>query len=37
MKTADVGNILNFDFSDFFGKEYLTFLDSTEPHQATHT
>ena len=25
------GNILNFDLSDFFGSEYLSFLDSTEP------
>ena len=24
------GNILNFDLSDFFGSEYLSFLDSTE-------
>ena len=25
------GNILNFDLSDFFGSEYLSFLDSIEP------
>ena len=25
------GNNLNFDLSDFFGSEYLSFLDSTEP------
>ena len=25
------GNILNFDLSDFFGSEYLSFIDFTEP------
>ena len=34
---AEEGNLLNFDLADFFGKEYLSFLDSTEPHQAKHT
>ena len=32
---ADQGNLLNFDLSEFFGSEYLSFLDSSEPHQAT--
>ena len=35
--TADEGNLLNFDLSEFFESEYLSFLDSFEPHQATHT
>ena len=34
---ADQGNLLCFDLSDFFGKEYMSFLDSIEPHQALHT
>ena len=36
-EAADEGNLLNFDLGDFFGSEYLSFLDSTEPHQALHT
>ena len=35
--TADEGNLLNFDLSEFFESEYLSFLDSPEPHQATQT
>ena len=35
-RNADDGNLLNFDLKDFFGKEYLSFLDSNEPHQAQH-
>ena len=34
---ADEGNLLNFDLADFFGAEYLSLLDSTKPHLATHT
>ena len=30
-------NLLNFDLADFFGSEYLSLLDSNEPHLATHT
>ena len=29
------GNLLNFDLSEFFGSEYLSFLDSSEPHYAS--
>ena len=36
-QTVDEGNLLNFDLGDFFGNEYLSFLDSNEPHQPTHT
>ena len=36
-ETTDEGNLLNFDLSDFFGSEYLSFHDSSKPHQATHT
>ena len=28
---ADEGNLLNFDLADFFGAEYLSILDLTEP------
>ena len=29
------GNLLNFDLSEFFRSEYLSFLDSSEPHQVS--
>ena len=31
------GNILNFYLSDFLDAEYLSLLDSTKPHLASHT
>ena len=34
---ANEGNLLNFDLTDFFGAEYLSLLDSTDPYLATHT
>ena len=34
---ADEGNLLNFYLADFFRAEYLSILDSTYPHLATHT
>ena len=35
--TADEGNLINFDLNEFFRSEYLSFLDSSEPHQTTNT
>ena len=37
VQTADEGNLLNFDLNEFFGNEHLSFLDSSDPHRATHT
>ena len=37
MSHVDQGNLLNFDLSEFFGSEYLSFLESYEPHQASLT
>ena len=34
---ADEGNLLNFDLADFFRVEYLSLLDSSEPHLAKYT
>ena len=34
-QTADEGNLINFDLIEFFGSEYLSFLDSSEPHQTS--
>ena len=36
-RTSDEGNLLTFDLSEFFGSEYLSFLDSSDPYQASHT